>query len=292
MRIGEMARPRVIPWLAGRSESVPHFSEERLSRLIGRVYDAVLEPPQWQGFVDDLADIYSGTAAITTQDSCGVQANISAVSGIDPHFARSYEAYYAGKRPWAAEVGMFAVGKLFAPASLLDTTDYERTEYFNDWLKPQDIYYLSSCVVAKHGAATTFLTLSRSHGAGDFSTREFRLVHKLVPHLQRALKLSLTVSAVTQQCDVLARGLQGLGVGAILVDDQGHIHFANRIAEDLLRRGDGLLVRDKRICAGTPAVTNSLRQLIRGAARTSAGRTACSDVGSGGVLALPRADAM
>ena len=48
--------------------------EEQLLGLVGRVYDAAFEPQQWQGVAADLADLYAGTAALTTQDRLGVEA--------------------------------------------------------------------------------------------------------------------------------------------------------------------------------------------------------------------------
>lgn len=261
-------------------------TEERVLGLIGRIYDAALEPTQWPGVVDGLAQFYSGTAAITTQDSVGAAARISAASGIDPSFARSYEAYYVGKRPWSSRVGRIAVGERFTPRLLLDQNDYERTEYFNDWLRPQGIYYLSSYALAKDGPGTTFLTLSRSRRSGDFNVGELRLARKLVPHLQRALAMHRRLFAATQQRDLLAHGLEGLGIGAILVDLEGHIRFANRIAEGFLHRGDALVARHQRVQARTLLATNSLHRAIRAAARTGAGL----GQESGGLLALPRAD--
>src|SRR5690348_12806499 len=87
--------------------------EERLLGAIGRIYDAALAPERWQSFVDDLAELYAGTAAISTQDPLSSAARISASSGIDPAFARSYETYYVGKRPWASRVGDISVGEIF-----------------------------------------------------------------------------------------------------------------------------------------------------------------------------------
>lgn len=260
-----------------------NISEERLLGLIRRIYDAALEPQQWQEFVDDLAGLFSGTAALTTQDSGAQAATISAASGIDPAFARSYEAYYCARRPWANRTGTTAVGQIFTPRSLFDRKAYERTEYFNDWLKPQDIYHLSSCTVARADDSATFLTLSRPYRAGEFAAGEFALVRTLTAHLQQGLALHQRLLAMTQERDLLALGLEGLGVGAILVDGAGHVRFANEIAEDFLRRGDGLVLRQRRLQARTAAATSALRRMINAAARIGG----ALDEGSGGVLALP-----
>jgi DNA-binding CsgD family transcriptional regulator len=264
---------------------VSEVSEERLLGLVGRIYDAALEPQGWQGIVDELAGVYSGTAALTTQDAQGAEPNISAASGIDPDFARSYELHYAGTRPWLARVGKMAAGEIFTPYTQLDERDYERSEYYTDWMRPQKIYYISNCALAGSASGTTFLTLSRSYENGEFSAAELGLVGKLAPHLQRALELHRRLFAATQQRDLLTRGLEGLGVGAIIVDLDGRIGFANRTAEEFLKRGDGLVARHQRIQTLAQSATKALRHLIRGAARAGAGL----EQADGGVLAIPRA---
>jgi DNA-binding CsgD family transcriptional regulator len=108
-------------------------------------------------------------------------------------------------------------------------------------------------------------------------------VRKLVAHLQQGLQLQQRLFALTQQRDLLALGLEGLGVGAVLVDAHGHVRYANSIAEGFLRRGDGLALRQRRLQASTQAATSALERLIRTAARHGAGL----DQKSGGVLALP-----
>jgi DNA-binding CsgD family transcriptional regulator/PAS domain-containing protein len=275
-----------VPGLFCAGGGMPDVTQDQLLRLIGHIYDAALEPARWKDFVDDLAGICSGTAAITTQYSLGTEARISASSGLDPSFARSYESYYCSTRPWARDVDRMITGEIFTPGMRLGQGEYERSEYFSDWLRPQGIYHLSSCLVERQGQGTTFLTLSRSRRAGEFTTAEFLFTRELVPHLQRALQMHRRLFAVTRQRDLLAHGLGGLGIGAILVDVDARIGYANPIAESFLRRGDSLIARQGRLRAVTQAATHLLHRMIRGAALTGASLTQAS----GGVVALSRAN--
>jgi len=264
---------------------VSRIAEDRLLALIGRIYGAALQPEAWAEFVDDLADLYAGTAAISSQGTRGVGARIHASSGLDPAFGRTYEEYYSQVRPWAGTVGAAAPGQVFIPQWLVGA-EYECCEYYNDWLKPQGIHHLFSIPLDRERPLSTFLTISRSRKFGEFTAEELTLSRKLVPHLQRAVEMHRQLFAVTQQRDAAMQSLEGLGVGAVLVTCDGRVRFANRLAETILARADGLAARRGRLEARTPAITASLHRLIGEAASTGAGL----GVASGGILALPRTE--
>ena len=266
---------------------MPGTTEERLLQLIARIYDAAVGGASWRDFVDDLADAYSGTAAISSQASIGTGTSIHAASRIDPAFGRAYEEYYSQKRPWVNELTVIAPGQVFTPRRLVRDLNYEKSEYYNDWLKPQGIYYLFSAALEIEGNRSTYLTISRSRRYGDFSAEEFDLTYKLVPHLQRAMLMHRHVFDTMRQRDAMAITLEGLGVGAILVTINGRVRFVNQVAEALLRRENGLVQRQGHLRASTPAATNALNRLIAEAASIGAG----SGAGSGGVLLVPRTQA-
>lgn len=262
------------------------IAEDRLLALIGRIYEAALQPQSWADFVDDLANLYAGTAAISSQGAYGVGACIHASSGLDPAFGRTYEEYYSRVRPWAGTVGTATPGQVFIPRWLVGDAKYECCEYYNDWLKPQGIHHLFSIPLDRERPLSTFLTISRSRKFGEFSAEELTLSRKLVPHLQRAVEMHRQLFAVTQQRDAVMQSLESLGVGAVLVTGDGRVRFANRLAERILARADGLSARHGRLEARTPAITASLHRLIGEAANTGAGLGEAS----GGVLALPRTE--
>ena len=173
---------------------------------------------------------------------------------------------------------------MFTRDWLIDDRDYERCEYYNDRLRPQGIYHLLGGALQREGPVSTILTVTRSRNLGEFNAAELSLSRELVPHLQRATEMHQRLFAVTRQRDAMIRGLDGLRVGAILVSYDGRLRFANRVAEAILREGDGLTIRHGRLETRTPALMNALYPLIGEAARTGAGHGQAS----GGVLALPR----
>ncbi len=104
-----------------------------------------------------------------------------------------------------------------------------------------------------------------------------------MPHLRRAIDIHRHLSRVKLQRDGLLQALDGLQIGLLLTNRRGRVMFANRVAENILRRGDGLtLVRDQ-LRSARPEDPQRLASLIEGAAGAAPGL----DERLGGILALP-----
>jgi DNA-binding CsgD family transcriptional regulator len=110
-----------------------------------------------------------------------------------------------------------------------------------------------------------------------------RLFARLMPHVRRAIDIHRRLAGVRLQRDGMLQALDALRIGVLLTDRRGQVTFANRVAEDVLRVGDGLkLVRDQ-LRAAKPEDTRRLAALIESAARTTLGL----GEGPGGMVALP-----
>ena len=255
---------------------------DRLLGLIGCVYDAALSAVSWSVFLTDLADYFSGTAAISSQATLGAAVLINSQVGIGEQFAESYERYYSQKRPWAISVNSIGLGDIFDPKRHIGRLAYERCEYVNDWLNPQDLHHLFSVRLRQEGQFSTFLTVSRSRKMGDFAKEELCAAHQLTPHLQRALQVHHHLHTITEERDALDQSLSSIGTAAIFVTMDGRVRFANLAAEQILRCEDTLFVRHGLLQASTPGNTNALHYLIKKAAGAAVGL----DENGGGVLAL------
>ncbi len=84
----------------------------------------------------------------------------------------------------------------------------------------------------------------------------------LLPHFGRAMKLQLRLRAAAVEASSATDALDRLPQAMFLVDARGGIAFANRAAEALLARADGVRANAAGLCAATAAQTASLRRLI------------------------------
>jgi hypothetical protein len=71
------------------------------------------------------------------------------------------------------------------------TSDQEliKTEFYNDFLRPQDLFYSYGGINFQEDSVISYFSAIRSKLAGPFEAREFALLRHLLSHLQTAVRL-------------------------------------------------------------------------------------------------------
>jgi DNA-binding CsgD family transcriptional regulator len=261
-----------------------NVKESDFADLIGRIYDAALDPRRWPDVLDGLSMAFHGNAILFFQDLRQKDSAAMEFVGFEPEFIRSYTEHYGRLNPWLPRLQQTPAGAVVVAERLSDPASYEGTEFYNDWVRPQGLYSAIGSILARNDAAVANLSVNRRAAAGAPSEAEIAAFARLVPHLRRALQMHMRLASLTLQRDSAAQGLDGLSLGVVLVDGSCRVLYANRTAEALLRTGDGLIARQGRLGAVRSNVTRDLERLIAEAAATGAGR----ENGTGGVIALPR----
>jgi hypothetical protein len=67
---------------------------------------------------------------------------------------------------------------------ILNDRELVGTEFYNDFLRPQDWFYCCGVLAAQDQSATSEITAIRSRRAGSFTPNEVALFEYLAPHLQ------------------------------------------------------------------------------------------------------------
>lgn len=259
------------------------LTDDLLLDLVDRTYEAALDPAQWRRLLGDLSTNLS--------TNCGLisQSRTSAIlvwndGGFDPLYAASYEAYYSRRKPWLDKFPALALDQVFGLEWLVDESVYRRSEYLNDWLRPQGQYYLLGGLVDRHGTEETVLSMMRPKQIDNFTATERQFCRRLLPHIRRALAVHRRLSATAQPQQGLLEAFERLGTGVIAVGTSGEIVFSNAAAETILRRGDVLYSRAGRLRARRRADADDLLgQIGRAATHASALR-------GEPIIVLPHAD--
>jgi DNA-binding CsgD family transcriptional regulator len=264
---------------------VPRLDEADLFRLLDRVYDVPGETKSWSAMVEMVAAQFHGCAALVSQDPSSA-ASVHEWAGLDPAMRISYEAHYSKLKPWLARLCALPSGELADLAYLTTQPAYEKSEYYNDWVKPQANYWLLGAIFDKAHARSGYLTILRAKARGDFDADELAFCRKLAPHLSRAMRLHHKLAAVQREGRGAMEAVDRLATGLILADRSARIVFANRLGETLLREADGLRAVAGELHAARADVTKKLHGLIAQSVDVAMGSSA--DPGS--VLRIARAD--
>ncbi|HVT56660.1 MAG TPA: helix-turn-helix transcriptional regulator [Xanthobacteraceae bacterium] len=237
-----------------------------IPQLIDEICTAALDPERWLRVLERLAQSFGCSAVYLAKDSYAMTEGAFLSSGTDPVFARHYADYYAARNVLWPRIQKQPLGKILTDRILMPRSEFRRSEFFNDFLSPQDAEeLLLSVALMEEDAGTTFV-LSRPERFGSWQPKQMRMLAALRPHLRHALLANQYIGGLRIVNDFASEALYGLGYGLISVDAQARVVFANRTAEALLGDSSALRIERRRLAARRPTDTAALRRLVACAA--------------------------
>jgi DNA-binding CsgD family transcriptional regulator len=253
-----------------------------LPALIDLIYQAAVDPAAWSAATTRIADALQASAlSLHIEIVGGTRPRLVVAPRSDPDWLRIYvERWASSNLIRDRSLATMPVGVTHLLENLMPRASFERTAYYNEFLAPQGINHGLLMNLALETEAVSGIGFYRGRARGEFGREEERLLQAIAPHLRRAVALNLRLQSIEMQRESTAEMLNRCADGALLLDAQARVLFANCAAEALLREGETLRVKDGRLAASTPATTAALRNLIAGG----------DGVAAGGALALPRTD--
>jgi DNA-binding CsgD family transcriptional regulator/PAS domain-containing protein len=250
--------------------------EKEIRSLIRSVYEAAADPARWPEFLHGFARaVRSPAVAFLVQDLRNTRGSTSAAIGFDPLWERRYAEYYGRINVWVERAShRLPPGIVSRTQEIISDEELVKTEFYNDFLRPQDHFYAFGSTLAQEETIASYITAMRSKADGPFDSGEAQLLQELTPHLQTALRIHSRLSSFENRLHGLTDALNNMAQGVMLVDAIGRISFMNRYAEEIVRVGAGLKSVNGIVCAVHPDQTEKLHGLIALAAGKVAGRLA------------------
>jgi DNA-binding CsgD family transcriptional regulator len=175
--------------------------EREFLGLIGQIYDAAIGDQDWVLVLDDLSEMLGGAAAVLQRPFDPGQPVETLVSGIDLAYVALYGAYYhemAPLRPWLRRV---PGGSVFVDRMLVPDDAYVRSEFYTDFLAPQDQHASLTWVDHKRqpkaGSLPGMISVWRPRRAPQWEPQQLRLLSRLAPHLGQAMEIEHRLGANT-----------------------------------------------------------------------------------------------
>ena len=250
--------------------------------LIELIYGAVDDASLWNLVMDGVAEAVNGQWTVVWS-SFGHPAagDITAWARLDPTVLSAYAQHYASVNVISQEIDRQCPNDLIAYSQqVIPDVELEKSEYYNDYLKPSGMFYAYGMKVGLGLAAPAFISSVRSKSRGPFGTLEGVVFETLLPHLQRAMKLHIQFSQLRSNADSLEHSLNAFDVAVFGLSQTGDVVLMNHAAQQIVQTGDGLGLKRGRLTAQVMKQDAQLQSLIAGAITT--------EVGSG----LPRSGAL
>lgn len=254
-------------------------------RLVDGIYAAALDARLWPTVLEAVSDSIGALQACLTRLNHVDGDGEGIVSRIDHTAVQSFYEYYRTRNVFTMVDDLSAWKRGWRPtvittADVMPVDDYYRTEYFNDFMRPQDAGATLHIRLELDEGTSAAIACGRSIRKSDFTAEAAATAQRLQPHLIRAYKMGRLLSAAPGVSADLAQTLETTHQAVLIVDQDGALRHANPAAEQLLRGASGLTVLNGRLTARESDDARRLGQLIAQA-------TARSER-AGGALSLNR----
>jgi DNA-binding CsgD family transcriptional regulator len=250
------------------------ISPERLSDLIGGIYDCAIAPDGWPQTLGEICSLMNCMAgAIQLADLKEPRVEIFRSWGIAPNWLERYNNYAEDLLALYRGYADIDALPLDEPLVLSRHPGGPPTEdrIYREWAKPQGMCDgLKAIVLRERGRIGTF-GADRHEAVGPATDREVEILRLLLPHIRRAVTISDVMDLKTLRVDALATTLDSLSAGVIVVADGNSILHANESARRMFAAHGPVVSRRSKLAASHGGAEAELAKAITLAHRNEAG---------------------
>lgn len=219
----------------------------------------------WFDFVSRLASDFPGSfAAIHNANFSLSQLNSFYPYNIGDDFVRSYRDHYAALNPWEGYWARVPAGTVAASERVAPAAMFQNSEFYNDWLKPQNNVAAGSGlkIAGDDGETIRLLMHYPLDKAASYDDNAVRVMERLRGSLGRTMQMLRSMRESTE-AEIGRAALVARGDRAAFVVDAGcHVEDANDRAEALFRAGQAVAVRHGRVVLRQPSAHEQFSEAV------------------------------
>jgi DNA-binding CsgD family transcriptional regulator len=253
--------------------------------LIDLIYETIADPAVW----NTVARRMSGQLGAQSfwmfyMDAAG--PDFLALRGLSTTLLEAYEAHFHSRDILMEEElrrPQDFLGRAVREQDIVGEAVWQASEIYNDLARPNGMHHvLSMNLSSAQTQPVPFLTFFRPPGTAMFDDAAVASCEGIIPHLRRAIRLNRLISVERRTIPAwTATVLDQIPAGIFLLDGRGAVLHANRSAQAMASRRDGLAIKAGRLISTGGRSGARLERAI--AACVSAGRR-------GGEMRLARAE--
>ena len=224
--------------------------EAEFHRLIGMLYDSVIDEAQWSRALQAVSDYTGGTGVgeVSRTLLLGPSPNARTLN-IAPEFKDQYLGYYASKEVRLPPAVKYGVGVVMTEDMLIDRRALRSSEIYNDMLLPFEIPHFMFAWLRKSETRVQTIAIEGTLAHGAFDEESVSRFGSLMPHLIRAVRMREHFVSVRDSQLAYREAMETLPFGIVVLDDKGQIIESTSLAENFLDLGQSLVRKHRRIHA-------------------------------------------
>ncbi len=232
---------------------------EKLSALIGDIYDAALEPSLWLKVLQEAARFVGGPAAsVFSKAVANKSGQVFHQYGLDPGYVRLYFEKYIKLDPSTNSQIFAGVGDIISTKDFISYEEFLETRFYVEWGRPQSLVDSASAVLEKSATDVAMFTVFRHRRDGLVNDETRRRMQLLTPHVRRAVLIGGLLDHKKSEAAQLADTFDGLSAGMFLVDGSGRIVHANAAGHVMIKRARVLGAQGGRLIFNDPETDQTL----------------------------------
>jgi DNA-binding CsgD family transcriptional regulator len=215
--------------------------------LLDEIYETGVNPHLWVSVMERISDTIGGNSAWLSQLSVADGNGSGIGMRIDPEVPQRYIDYYVRlnpcvHRPQPMEYMARWKPRITTHEDFIERDDLIASEFYNDFLRPQNIDNVLMIDLAAHGLNISTVNIHRPKAKGPFDYADLELAQRLHPHLMRAFKIGSAFSEMEALSKDRAAALENSTYGVFVLDSRGTVRHANLVGERILAMDLGLSV--------------------------------------------------
>jgi DNA-binding CsgD family transcriptional regulator len=212
-------------------------------RLTDLIYASLLGEGPWQDFLDALSRLLpNGRAFLFFHDAATGLGPFPLSSGVDADVLDLYGSYYSSKNPWMHGACTRPVSRVVRAESMLPREQVLRTEFYCDWMRPQDIVSGIGVTVLRENHCNFLLSILSADGDDAVYDRAIMSMQALVPHLERAFNMYRRDQSSVFGLFCGLGATESLRIGTIAIGAGGKVQSVSPAAAEMLEAVDVILI--------------------------------------------------
>jgi DNA-binding CsgD family transcriptional regulator len=241
-------------------------------QAVGLFYDAAYDQSTeaWSAVGQQFMQILDAKGCVLQIADMRVgRSQLLATPGCEGLNMAAYAEHYVRHDLWAQMATPERGNQALLMHQLVTPDVWEQSEIYNDFVRPNcSFYWCLGAAIPLSDGQIGMLGILRDKQDRHYGESEAAGLNTLLPHLRRSLQLTHHLRRL--QLDLAhARGsLDALSIGVVVCNPDGKVRIANKIAEEILQRGDGIVLDGfDTLTVDDPGKQHGLQRMISNAAR-------------------------
>ena len=217
------------------------LTPERISDLVGSIYDCILNPGNWNAVLGSVCREFSfagsmlgilglRSGATILEASWGFDADMIASAA---EFAADIVLLWGGY----ARIQQYPLDEPIVLSQAVGPAMFE-SRYYREWGSSQQLIDQVAVAIARDSSIVGNVSFGRHASAGEIGATEVDGLRLLAPHFSRAVTIGNLLDMKTIAAATFGSILDNFAFGIVLVDEHLGIAHANRAAQALLAARD------------------------------------------------------